>query len=455
MKIALFAGTSEGKALAACLAQEGHEVLVTVATDYGREVFFDSLYEDQGLDQKIQILEGRLNEEGMRRLVGQVALVFDATHPYATEVSKNIISACESEGKDYIRVLREDEDLTQGYEVLRVKDQEEAIGLMDQLGGKVLLTTGSKDLKTYAAVEDYANRLYPRILPDLTSLGLAEKAGYKKSHTICMQGPFTAEMNAALLRMIGASYLLTKDTGRSGGFLEKLEGCRLAGARAIVLDRPKEEVDLRRSSKIQMTSLTLGEIEGFFASRGLGQGLDFAWKDLEAYKEAERERTAEAYLRFPLFIDLRDQLVVLVGGGRIGRRRLQTLLGYGPRVRLIDPRPLEKLLEGSAIEVGQLEHIQRDYQKGDLAGAILALAATNQREVNQAVGLEAKELGIFASIADCKEESSFYFPATWKDQGLSLGMVGSGKDHSAFKQRVDQIKEILNKIDIEDKDEKN
>lgn len=455
MKIALFAGTSEGKAVAALLADQGHQVIVTVATDYGREVFFDSLYQAQGHREAITILDGRLNAEGMRSLTGQADLVLDATHPYAVEVSKNIIAACKATGRDYVRIIRDDQDMTRGFDVLRVKDQQEALEVMDQIQGRILLTTGSKDLPFYAQARDHADRLYPRILPDMASLEIAEKAGYKKSHTICMQGPFTAEVNAAMLQMIGASYLLTKDTGKSGGFLEKLQGCQKAGARAIVIERPREELEAHDDAEIQLVSLTVKELEDFLRVFKARRAAAFTVMDLRAYKVWLKGERDKEYLRFPLFVDLKDRLAVVIGSGAIAQRRIRTLLDYGARVKIISPAAFAELPPKMLQESRKVSIAERPWQAGDLDGAFLALAATGDREVNRAVAQEAGELGIFASIADCKEESSFYFPATWKSERLSLGMVGDGKDHAYLKKMADKIKEILNQADLEDKDEEN
>ena len=69
----------------------------------------------------------------------------------------------------------------------------------------------------------YDLRLYARILPVRPSLDRALDLGYLPAHIICMQGPFTTELNAAMFRQTGARYVVTKNSGRTGGFQEKLE----------------------------------------------------------------------------------------------------------------------------------------------------------------------------------------------------------------------------------------
>ena len=60
--------------------------------------------------------------------------------------------------------------------------------------------------------------------------------GYLPAHIICMQ-PFATELNAAMFRQTGARYVVTKNSGRTGGFQEKLEAARQTGAKVIVIER--------------------------------------------------------------------------------------------------------------------------------------------------------------------------------------------------------------------------
>ena len=489
MKILIFAGTSEGKALSSLLADQGHSLTVTVATDYGRDVF-EGFFQALKHNQNINLLEGRLNKEEMSSLMKIHDLVFDATHPYATEVSQNIVSACQADQKPYIRIIREnpaESDISSDH--IYVKDQEEAIDFMNAISDKILLTTGSKDLARYAGVNDYKERLYPRILPDMASLKMAYDSGYKKSSIICMQGPFTSEVNAAMLKMTGARYLLTKETGDAGGFLEKLKGCQMAGAQAIIIKRPTEEIDRLQENipngslldrNLDMISISLKDLESFLdwqaknqGSQGqeggspslenmkspLGQGdenpksdqmkskpcqpCDFSISDIRAFLQDPPQAPQLGY-RFPLFVDLHEKTVTVIGSGRIAQRRIKILLDYGAHVRVISPQAEEEI----SFTHPNVSLINRAYQTGDLQGSLIAVVATDNREVNHQAGKEAEELGIFASIADKKEESSFYFPALWTGQGLSLGLVGDGTDHRYMKMASDKIKDMLNNIDL-------
>lgn len=103
-------------------------------------------------------------------------------------------------------------------------DTASAVAWLSAHPGKVLLTTGSKELDAYTAVENFAERLYPRVLPSVGVIQKCASLGFPGSHIIAMQGPFSAEMNAALIRQTGAEILVTKDTGRERRLCGKARG---------------------------------------------------------------------------------------------------------------------------------------------------------------------------------------------------------------------------------------
>ena len=102
------------------------------------------------------------------------------------------------------------------------------------------LTTGSKELKAFTALPDFEKRLYARVLSTPEVATMAASLGFVGKHLICMQGPFSKELNTAMLKQFDAAYLVTKDSGKVGGFEEKLLSAREAGAKVILIGRPKE-----------------------------------------------------------------------------------------------------------------------------------------------------------------------------------------------------------------------
>lgn len=230
MKIFLFGGTAEGHLLAERLAEAGNFVICAVATDYGQAVLEPR--------DNLTVLVGRLTAGEMAERLEGFDVVVDATHPYADKVSENIRAAAAETATPYYRLLRPREEAE---DVLWADSPADAAAKLQNLPGNVLLTTGSKDLKTFTAVKDYPSRLFVRVLPSVESLTAALSLGYPASHVICMQGPFPQALNQAMVEAVGAKVLVTKDTGKAGGFLEKAEAARAAGAKLLVIRRPTEE----------------------------------------------------------------------------------------------------------------------------------------------------------------------------------------------------------------------
>ncbi|MEG2097543.1 MAG: NAD(P)-dependent oxidoreductase [Pseudoflavonifractor sp.] len=126
-------------------------------------------------------------------------------------------------------------------------------------------------------------------------------------------------------------------------------------------------------------------------------------------------------MKFPLFVDLTGKKAVVVGGGKIACRRIDVLRQFGAEITVIAP-------EYSG-ETEGLIWKPRPYAPGDLKGAFLAIAATDDRSVNHLVGREAALGQIPVSVADRQEECSFFFPAVCFGEGLVAGLVSDGQHH--------------------------
>ena len=237
MKVLLFGGTGEGRALAEWMLARGLDATVCVATEYGETL----------LPEGVKVHVGRLDAGEMAALMADgYTLVIDATHPYAVEVTENIRAASERTGLPYLRLLRQSdgEDLCHKAENMAV-----AAEMLERLPGNVLLTTGSKELDHFAR-PGLRERCFPRVLPMADSLERCLALGFPPKNIICMQGPFTKEMNVATLHQFHIDTLVTKDTGGYGGFRAKAEAAKEAGCVLLVVERPRNE-----------TGLTLEEIQ--------------------------------------------------------------------------------------------------------------------------------------------------------------------------------------------------
>lgn len=279
-KFCVFAGTTEGRRIIDYLTvQENTFVAASVATEYGEELIEHK--------SNLHIYSGRMTEQEMENLLDEgFDLTIDATHPYAGEVTENIVRACEKKNCEYIRVLR---DSTGAGENARFfSDVESLVAFLSDQEGKVLLTTGSKDILKYSEIKDFQERVWARVLPMEESIIACKEAGLSPSHIIAMQGPFTAEMNAAMLKSIGADFLVTKDGGTSGGFKEKVEAAEELGKELLVIGRPEE----KEGKTVTETISLLEEKFGFRSRRqiiiaGIGPGSeDLMTKEVRASIDA-------------------------------------------------------------------------------------------------------------------------------------------------------------------------
>lgn len=231
-KAIVFAGTTEGYEISRFLAKNKVPVLVCVATEYGSK----SLTENESLTVQAE----RLDREQMELLFAKEKpeLVLDATHPYAAEVTANILKACRNTEIPYQRVLREEGPHK---EAVYVESTQEAADYLKETKGNVLLTTGSKELSVFTDVPEYQNRLYARVLSLPSVIGTCHSLGFEGRHLIAMQGPFSRDLNAAILRQYECRYLVTKDSGKAGGFEEKIEAAIECGAIPVIIGRPLKE----------------------------------------------------------------------------------------------------------------------------------------------------------------------------------------------------------------------
>lgn len=245
-KLGIFGGTSEGRLLAEFCQQKGIPALVSVATPYGSQMLKQ--------DEFLQVRQGRMDSREMCRWMKDngFACVVDATHPYAREASENIRHACREAQIPYHRLVRSqdtEECQAEAEGRRRIKwvgSAEEAACFLEQEflqnpERTALITTGSKELNRFASIQQAGERLYARVLPSAEGIQACLDAGLKGKHVIAMQGPFSYEMNLAMLRSTGASYLITKESGRAGGFQEKVEAALDAGCQPVVIGRPVEE----------------------------------------------------------------------------------------------------------------------------------------------------------------------------------------------------------------------
>ena len=172
--ICVFGGTTEGRELVEFLSAQPCNVTACVVTDYA---------------QSLLPASGHVTVSAKKLPAGEIAamllsqrfdLVVDATHPYAQSITKSIARACRETGTQYVRLLRKPSAVSS--DALYFETTEEAISFLRRTSGRILLTTGSKELSQYAAIEDFSNRVWARAAPGVVPGCLPEGRSPARAH---------------------------------------------------------------------------------------------------------------------------------------------------------------------------------------------------------------------------------------------------------------------------------
>lgn len=231
--ILVFGGTTEGRLLAEELQDTGVELHICVATEYGASLIPQS--------SNVHIHCGRMQEEKIQELLEELVPEYclDATHPYAADITRNVLQACRKKNISYLRIFRETEEKA-GSGIQYFDSIEAVVEYLRHADGNIFITTGSGELEKYTAIEGYQERCFARVLPTLSVMEKCKTLGFEGRNLIGMQGAFSEELNFWMMKQIQASYLVTKNSGKEGGFQEKCEAAVRAGVEILVVGRPQE-----------------------------------------------------------------------------------------------------------------------------------------------------------------------------------------------------------------------
>lgn len=237
----IISGTQDGREIGARLAD-----WAAAQPDAGRPQIFMTVVSQYGkilaAHEGITIEVGRFTKDDMLREICEkhVTVILDCSHPYAAVVSETARDASREAGIAYVRYERPGVALPVYDRLHVVQTEEEAAALAGALGESVLLTTGSKTLPVFARAPALAGKtLWARVLPLSQVVAQCESLGLTAKHIIAMQGPFSYDMNRAMIRHCAADVLVTKNSGLVGGSDTKLKAAMDEGIHVIVIDRPK------------------------------------------------------------------------------------------------------------------------------------------------------------------------------------------------------------------------
>lgn len=228
----VFAGTADGNALARQIVAAGHTVVISAASELGGDIAARDV-------PGATIWQGQPGMEARRLALKNAAAIVDATHPYAVNITNQLVKLGQELGVPYLRFERPP-TIAAGQGVEIVAGISEAVYAAAQHGERIFLATGAKELSEWTGAEG-ANELefFARVALMPESLAAAERAGIPRRNVVAMVGPFSREMNVAQWREWKIDVVVTKDSGEAGGAQAKLEAARELGIPLIVLARPE------------------------------------------------------------------------------------------------------------------------------------------------------------------------------------------------------------------------
>lgn len=229
--ILLLGGTSDSIIIANKIKEQSMDIMLSTATEYGREIANNSFDGN--------IIFGKKDKEQLRSFCihNKIDLIIDATHPYANLISENAINVSKELNIVYMRYERP--VINKDYEKYIVcKSYQEAGKLLDKIEGNILLTTGSKDVELILEQIEDKSRVYIRVLPQSKVIKKLESLNITLSQIIAMKGPFSKELNKAIIEQIDCKVIVTKESGSQGKTYEKLVAASECNVKVVLIERP-------------------------------------------------------------------------------------------------------------------------------------------------------------------------------------------------------------------------
>ena len=135
---------------------------------------------------------------------------------------------------------------------------------------------------------------------------------------------------------------------------------------------------------------------------------------------------------YPVHLDIKNRNCLVVGGGAVGTRKVNTLLACGARVTVVSPDPTQQLKKMAA--EGSITLRERAYRTVDLKDMFLVIGATDDEKLNREIREEAEQIGILCNIADRPEACNFILPSVVQRGDLVITISTSGQSPALAKR---------------------
>lgn len=155
-------------------------------------------------------------------------------------------------------------------------------------------------------------------------------------------------------------------------------------------------------------------------------------------------------LRFPVFTDIENKKILLVGAGHVAARRIRTLLMFGADITVIAREvPEEYKTEMADFQrTGKVHLTLKMFENKDItADYFFVISAVDDPETDRQIRRTCRELGVPVNIASDRTLSDFYFPAVAMQENLVVGIAGDGSDHRKVARTAAVIREMLGRME--------
>lgn len=225
-------GTKDSRDFLEKIVKSTTDIIVTTATEYGGKLLENLPVKTLCKKLTYSMMVDFVKENSIDKIV-------DLSHPYAMEVSQNAIDVSKELQIEYFRFEREEISfLPQKYK--EFDNIESLVEYLEGVEGNILVTLGSNNIPHFSKLKNLGN-FYFRILPKWDMVKKCEDVGVLPKNIIAMQGPFSKNMNKAMIEQYDIKYLVTKQAGDTGGEREKIEAADEMNIEVVFLTRPKVE----------------------------------------------------------------------------------------------------------------------------------------------------------------------------------------------------------------------
>jgi precorrin-2 dehydrogenase/sirohydrochlorin ferrochelatase len=146
-------------------------------------------------------------------------------------------------------------------------------------------------------------------------------------------------------------------------------------------------------------------------------------------------------MRYPLFLDLGGQPATVIGAGKVATRKIRSLLAAGARVTVIAPTGTAAI--GTLARARKLRWLRRRYRAGDLRGARLVIAATDNPELNRRICAEARRRRLLVNCVAPPEAGNFIVPAVARRGTLTIAISTGGASPGLAKRLRRDLERVL------------